>query len=153
MCRNRICQKCVNANRCQFDRNERSYVLSGDLFDGRAKRHHPKRRHDETWCLPLQFQLNSKVRSIYGTETISERHRHQYEFNNAYLETFEANGMKATGINPQNNLVKIVQVPGHRWFIGTQFHPELQSTVLKPHPLFVDFIKNAIEFKADKKNQ
>ncbi len=100
-----------------------------------------------------KLQPNSKVRSIYGTETISERHRHRYEFNNAYLETFEANGMKATGINPQNNLVEIVELPGHRWFIGTQFHPELQSTVLKPHPLFVDFIKNAIEFKADKKNQ
>jgi CTP synthase len=76
---------------------------------------------------------------------ISERHRHRFEFNNAYLEQIEAAGMKATGFNPKTGLVEVVEVPAHPWFVGVQYHPEYKSTVLKPHPLFVDFIKAALK--------
>ncbi len=82
----------------------------------------------------------SRVRAIYGKDTIRERHRHRYEFNNAYKERYEQAGMRCTGRNPENDLVEIVEIPDLKWFIGTQFHPEYSSTVLSPHPLFMDFI-------------
>lgn len=88
---------------------------------------------------------NSKVKTIYNQDIISERHRHRYEFNNEYLEQFERNGMIATGKNPKTNLVEIIEIPSHPWFIGTQYHPEYKSTVLNPHPLFVSFIKASLE--------
>ncbi len=87
----------------------------------------------------------SRVLDIYKQQNIQERHRHRYEFNNEYLKEFERNGMLCTGRNPESELVEIVEIPGLKWYIGTQFHPEYQSTVLKPHPLFVDFIKVAIK--------
>ena len=87
---------------------------------------------------------NSKVYQAYQIEHIQERHRHRYEFNNNYKEEFEKAGMKCVGINPESDLVEIVEIPTLRWFIGTQFHPEYSSTVLKPHPLFLSFIKAAI---------
>ena len=80
----------------------------------------------------------------YKSEYIKERHRHRYEFNNEYIEQFEKAGMIATGINPDTGLVEIVEIPSHRWFVGVQFHPEYCSTVLKPHPLIMDFVKAAI---------
>ena len=83
----------------------------------------------------------SRVRKIYGEQHIEERHRHRYEFNNAYRDEYEAAGMKCVGRNPECDLVEIVEIPELRWYIGTQFHPEYSSTVLKPHPLFVDFIR------------
>jgi CTP synthase len=83
----------------------------------------------------------SRVAEIYGTPQISERHRHRYEFNNKYKDEYEKNGMKCVGVNPESDLVEIVEIPSHRWFIGTQFHPEYSSTVLHPHPLFMSFIK------------
>lgn len=88
---------------------------------------------------------NSKSSAIYKKEMIRERHRHRYEFNNDFLEEFESNGMLAAGINPESNLVEIMELPDHPWFIGTQFHPEYSSTVLTPHPLFVSFIKSALD--------
>ncbi len=87
----------------------------------------------------------SRAAQAYGTEaTIRERHRHRYEFNNAYREQFEQAGMMCTGTNPSTGLVEIVEIPDHRWYIGTQFHPEYSSTVLHPHPLFMSFIKACI---------
>ncbi len=83
----------------------------------------------------------SKVRNIYHKEHISERHRHRYEFNNDFLEQVEKAGMVATGKNPKTNLVEVIEIPKHPWFIGVQYHPEYKSTVLNPHPLFVDFVK------------
>ena len=84
----------------------------------------------------------SRTWEAYDKETlIRERHRHRYEFNNQYLEEYEAKGMKCVGINPAANLVEIVEIPNLRWYIGTQFHPEYSSTVLNPHPLFMSFIK------------
>lgn len=87
---------------------------------------------------------DSKAYEAYGEEFIKERHRHRYEFNNDYKERYEAAGMKCTGINPESGLVEIVEIPELKWYVGTQFHPEYSSTVLKPHPLFVSFIKAAI---------
>ena len=84
---------------------------------------------------------NSKVNKAYGTTFISERHRHRYEFNNDYKHQIEKAGMKATGINPKTGLVEIVEIDVHPWFVGVQYHPEYKSTVLNPHPLFVDFVK------------
>ena len=83
----------------------------------------------------------SRVAEIYGTPQINERHRHRYEFNNKYKDEYEKNGMMCVGVNPESDLVEIVEIPSHRWFIGTQFHPEYSSTVLHPHPLFMSFIK------------
>jgi len=79
-----------------------------------------------------------------GPETIRERHRHRYEFNNTYREAFEQAGMHCVGINPQADLMEIVEIPTLRWYIGTQFHPEYSSTVLHPHPLFMSFVKACI---------
>ena len=90
------------------------------------------------------LKQGSRVFDIYKKEHIQERHRHRYEFNNEYLKEYERNGMNCVGFNPESNLVEIVEIPGLKWYIGTQFHPEYQSTVLNPHPLFVDFIKKAI---------
>ncbi|MDF1516915.1 MAG: CTP synthase [Lutibacter sp.] len=87
---------------------------------------------------------DSKIRTIYHKEHISERHRHRYEFNNDFLEQVEKAGMIATGKNPKTNLVEVIEIPKHPWFLGVQYHPEYKSTVLNPHPLFVDFVKAAL---------
>ena len=96
---------------------------------------------------PCKLRKDSKLHEIYGVEEVSERHRHRYEFNNRYLEDFEKKGMKAAGINPESGLVEIIELTDHPWFIGTQFHPELKSRVVKPHPLFGSFIEAAISYK------
>lgn len=92
-----------------------------------------------------KLKPESMAYSIYGKELISERHRHRYEFNNKYLKDFEAHGMIASGVNPDSNLVEIVEIPDHPFFLGVQFHPEYKSTVAVPHPLFVGFVKAAVE--------
>lgn len=86
---------------------------------------------------------------IYKKNAISERHRHRFEFNNTYKDTFENAGMIASGINPDNGLVEIVEIPSHPWFIGVQFHPEYRSTVANPHPLFIQFVKAAVTVNAE----
>lgn len=86
----------------------------------------------------------SKSFEAYQKTEITERHRHRYEFNNKYLDDFIEQGMIPVGINPESNLVEIIEIPSHRWFVGVQFHPEYSSTVLNPHPLFVSFIKACI---------
>ena len=83
--------------------------------------------------------------SIVNCQLIKERHRHRYEFNNKYLEEYEAAGMKCVGVNPAANLVEIVEIPDKKWYIGTQFHPEYSSTVLHPHPLFMSFVSACID--------
>ena len=93
---------------------------------------------------PCQLKKGSKVAEAYGRLLISERHRHRYEFNSDFLEQFEAAGMRAVGVNPDTNLVEVVEQPDHPWFVGTQYHPEYQSTVLNPSPLFVAFVKAAM---------
>ena len=90
------------------------------------------------------LKKGSKAAAIYGKSRITERHRHRYEFNNKYLEQFEQAGMIASGINPENNLVEIVELKNHPFFVAGQFHPELKSTVDNPHPLFVNFVAASI---------
>ena len=81
----------------------------------------------------------------YRKEEVVERHRHRYEFNDKYLADLKNAGMLPCGTNPESGLIEIVEIPQHRWFVGVQFHPEYSSTVLKPHPLFVGFIKACIK--------
>ncbi len=90
---------------------------------------------------PCELRKGSKAAGAYKSLQITERHRHRYEFNSEYKDAFEQAGMIASGINPENNLVEIVEIPKHKYFVGVQFHPELKSTVENPHPLFVSFIK------------
>ncbi|TSC56231.1 MAG: CTP synthase [Parcubacteria group bacterium Gr01-1014_18] len=92
---------------------------------------------------PCQIDKNSKAFEYYGSEMISERHRHRYEFNNDYKDAFNKKGFKTVGICPDNGLVEILELEGHPFFIGTQFHPEFKSRPLDPHPLFVGFVRAA----------
>lgn len=93
----------------------------------------------------------SLAAGAYGKEMVSERHRHRFEFNEAYRTAFEEAGMQCVGENPRTHLVEVVELPGKRWFLGTQYHPEYSSTVLEPNPLFMSFIKAAIEYKESKR--
>lgn len=94
-----------------------------------------------------QLDKNSLAYEIYGKELISERHRHRYEFNGNYLTRMEAAGLKASGRNPETGLVEIVEIPTHPFFIGVQFHPELKSTPEVPQPIFVAFVKAALDYR------
>jgi CTP synthase len=94
-----------------------------------------------------KLKKGSKAQIAYAESMIHERHRHRYEFNNKYMEAVEAAGLKAVGINPDSNLVEVVELKEHPWFVGVQYHPELKSTVLNPHPLFVKFVEAALNYK------
>lgn len=96
---------------------------------------------------------NSICGSLYQEEIVSERHRHRYEFNNEYRKQFEDAGMRLAGINPEKDLVEIIELKDHPWFVGVQFHPEYKSNVKTPHPLFVGFVKAAIEYKMSRKKE
>ena len=96
-------------------------------------------------CELTEGTLVSKVYG--GVSTISERHRHRYEFNNNYKKEFERAGLVASGINADTGLVEIVEIPSHPWFIGVQYHPEYKSTVASPHPLFVGFVNAVVQHK------
>jgi CTP synthase len=93
---------------------------------------------------PCQLIKGSKAQVIYQSELVNERHRHRYEFNNDYLDKFEKAGCMASGKNPEQKLVEIVELKDHPWFIGVQFHPEYSSTVVRPHPLFKAFVNAAL---------
>ena len=87
---------------------------------------------------------------LYGRSQVSERHRHRYEMNNAYRARFEERGLVASGVNEQLGLVEILELEGHPWFLGCQYHPEFQSKPFSPHPLFAGFVRAAIEHRAQK---
>lgn len=93
------------------------------------------------------IKKGSLAYKAYGKTKVSERHRHRYEFNNIYKDRFEAAGMKCTGVNPDSDLVEVVEVPHLRWYLGTQFHPEYNSTVISPNPLFMSFMQAAAELR------
>ena len=93
---------------------------------------------------PAQLKENTFAREAYGKELIYERHRHRYEFNNSYINDFIEKGMIFSGINPNRQLVEIIEIPANKWFVGTQFHPELKSRPNNPHPIFVGFIKASL---------
>lgn len=98
-----------------------------------------------------RLQDGTKVAHAYGKLEVEERHRHRFEFNEDFRARFEEGGMKCVGENPETHLVEVVEVPGKRWYVGTQYHPEYSSTVLNPHPLFMDFVRHAIEYRNEKK--
>jgi CTP synthase len=102
---------------------------------------------------PCKLKKGSKAFQIYQKEEIRERHRHRYEFNNAYRADFEKAGMLCSGINKESDLVEIIELSNHKWYIGVQFHPEYSSTVIHPHPLFVSFVRAAIEKRMSKEEQ
>jgi CTP synthase len=96
------------------------------------------------WCLIAPGTLAEKA---YGITEISERHRHRYEFNNAYKERLEEKGLVISGLSPNGELVEIVELKDHPWFLGCQFHPEFKSRPMEPHPLFRNFIQAALKYK------
>ena len=98
------------------------------------------------------LEPGSKAAKAYGRTKISERHRHRFEFNNAYLDQLKAADLSITGTNPKTGLVEIVELRDHPWFVGVQFHPELKSTVEVPHPLFVDFVAAAMDYNQAQKD-
>ena len=95
---------------------------------------------------PCEIKEGSLAYQVYGTNSITERHRHRYEFNNDYAEQFEQAGMVMSGFNPETGLVEIIELPNHPFFIGVQYHPELKSTVESPAPLFVHFVAAAKKY-------
>ncbi|MBP9837863.1 MAG: CTP synthase [Proteobacteria bacterium] len=102
---------------------------------------------------PCMIKSGTLASKIYGAKEISERHRHRWEVNNKYREQLESNGMTLSGISPDNNLVEIVEIPNHPWFVGVQFHPEFSSRPLMPHPLFVSFISAAMKNRDQRNSQ
>ena len=96
------------------------------------------------------LEKGSKIYEVYENTHISERHRHRYEFNSEYRKPLEESGLRCSGINPKTGLVEVIELPSHPWFIGVQYHPEYKSTVAKPHPLFVAFVKAALDYKLKK---
>ncbi|MBK7639778.1 MAG: CTP synthase [Bacteroidetes bacterium] len=136
--------KIENATSREFDTNTNNAVI--DLMQ-EQKNVKNKGGTMRLGSYPCALKQNSISYNAYGKEQINERHRHRYEFNNDYLERFEKAGMIASGFNPEKGLVEIIELKGHPWFVGVQFHPEYKSTILHPHPLFVSFINAAIQFR------
>ena len=97
-----------------------------------------------------QLRPGSLAAKAYGQTLVSERHRHRFEFNDDYRKAFEEAGMACVGENPHTGLVEVVEIPGKRWFLGTQYHPEYSSTVLNPNPLFLSFVNAAINYNDEK---
>jgi len=95
---------------------------------------------------PCNLQNDTVAYEAYGTEAISERHRHRYEFNNAYMDRLKEAGLKISGLAPSGELVEIVEIEDHPWFLGCQFHPEFKSRPMTPHPLFRSFIAAALAY-------
>jgi CTP synthase len=132
-----------DANSTEMDPNTKEPVI--DMMD-EQKKVTAKGGTMRLGAYPCKIQKGSLAEKIYGAETVSERHRHRWEFNNKYIESFEKAGMLASGKNPDTGLVEIIELPSHPFFIGVQYHPELKSTVESPQPLFVHFVKAAKEF-------
>lgn len=99
-----------------------------------------------------RLRARTRAAEAYGTTLISERHRHRYEVNNEYLELLQANGMVIAGTNPETGLVEVIELKDHPWFVGVQFHPELKSRVLHPHPLFREFVRSALDYATAAEN-
>jgi CTP synthase len=98
---------------------------------------------------PCVIKKGTKAHEAYGTTTINERHRHRWEFNNKYREEFEVNGMVISGLSPDGNLVEMIELKDHPWFVGCQFHPELKSRLSKAHPLFREFVAASLKYNGN----
>jgi CTP synthase len=101
---------------------------------------------------PCVLQKDSLAMKAYGTDYISERHRHRFEVNNKFRDALSKRGLSLSGLSPDRELVEIIEIPNHRWFLGCQFHPELKSRATKAHPLFRSFVEASLEYSEDKKN-
>ena len=137
----RDCAGLRNANSTEFSRHAKDPVIS--LLEEQRK----VKEMGATMRLgayPCRVQKGTLAYQAYRKELILERHRHRYEFNNHYRNLFVKKGMIFSGINPDKNLVEILELKDHPWFVGVQFHPEFQSKPNKAHPLFRDFIKASI---------
>jgi CTP synthase len=96
---------------------------------------------------PCEVQSGTKAYKAYGKKNIHERHRHRYEINNNFVAELESSGLVVSGVNTELNLVEMIEIRDHPWFVGVQFHPELKSRIVNVHPLFRDFIRAAREYK------
>jgi CTP synthase len=96
---------------------------------------------------PCKLTPSSLAHKVYGADEVLERHRHRYEFNNAYRQIFESNGMRFSGTSPDGNLVEVVEIPDHPWFLAVQSHPEFKSKPTKSHPLFREFVRASLDQK------
>jgi len=138
-----------NANSTEMDPNTKHPVI--DIMEEQKNiTHMGGTMRLGSWACKLA--KGSLAQEVYKTDIINERHRHRYEFNNKYKEELEHVGLKSTGINPETGLVEIVELKDHPWFVGVQYHPEYKSTVAKPHPLFISFIKAAVTYSKQKNN-
>lgn len=131
----------ADANSTEFDENTSHPVIDLMLEQKRITAKGGTMRLGSYPCL---LKNGTKAAAAYGSVEISERHRHRYEFNADISAEFEASGMAVSGISPDRKLVEMIEIPGHKWFVGCQFHPEFKSTPLNPHPLFRDFIRAAM---------
>ncbi len=131
----------TQANSLEFNPNTPDPVIS--LME-EQKAVHDKGATMRLGAYDCSLEKNSKALAAYGEREISERHRHRYEFNNQYMDILTQNGLKITGMSPQTGLVEIVELDGHPWFLGCQFHPEFKSRPMSPHPLFVQFVDAAV---------
>ncbi|WP_010229711.1 CTP synthase [Gillisia marina] len=136
-----------NANSTEMDHETKHPVI--DIMEAQKKvTHKGGTMRLGAWTCDLSE--GSLVKDIYKSEEISERHRHRYEYNNKYKNELEQAGLKSTGVNPETGLVEIVELEGHPWYVGVQYHPEYKSTVANPHPLFVGFVKAAVTYSKQK---
>jgi len=133
-----------SANSSEFDRNTDYPII--DLME-KQKKIVNKGGTMRLGSYKCKLSKNSIVRNAYKMETIEERHRHRYEFNSTFKNEFNENGMITTGINEKLNLVEVIELKNHPWFVGTQYHPEYKSRVLKPHPLFISFVSKIKSIK------
>jgi CTP synthase len=131
-----------DANSSEMDPNSTHPVI--DLMD-EQKNVTAKGGTMRLGAYDCSIKEGTKAFEVYKRKSISERHRHRFELNNKYIDQLEEKGMIASGRNPENQLVEIVEIPEHPWFVGVQFHPEYKSTVVNPHPLFVDFVRAALK--------
>jgi len=136
-----------NANSTEMDPNTKHPVID-IMEEQKSITHMGGTMRLGSWACKLK--KGSLAQDVYKSDIIKERHRHRYEFNNKYKEELEHVGLKSTGINPETGLVEIVELKDHPWFVGVQYHPEYRSTVAKPHPLFISFIKAAVTYSKQK---
>lgn len=135
-----------DANSVEFVKNDSNVI---DLMD-EQKKIKDKGGTMRLGAYPCVLKKDSLAFKAYKQENISERHRHRYELNNAFREMFVANGLSLSGLSPDGKLVEIAELPNHPWFLGTQFHPELKSRAVDGHPLFISFIKAALNYHKSK---
>ncbi|MEM7792179.1 MAG: gamma-glutamyl-gamma-aminobutyrate hydrolase family protein, partial [Verrucomicrobiota bacterium] len=133
-----------NANSTEFDENTPHPVIA--IMEDQ-KTVAQKGASMRLGACPCKLSSDSLSFHAYGKETINERHRHRYEFNNAYREQLKDCGLRIAGINPERDLVEIIEMPEHPWFVAVQFHPEFQSKPNAAHPLFANFIAAALKYK------